>query len=185
MEDAKIIDLFFLRSEAAVTELEKKYGTACKQLAFHILNSKEDAEECVNDAYLAVWNNIPPNRPDPLRAYLCRIVRNLSIKKYKANTAEKRNSFYDMSLEELAECIPARETVEDQWDAKELGKQLDAFLGTLDQKSRILFLRRYWFSESLAELASEFHITEHNAAVRLSRIRAKLRNYLSKEGIQR
>lgn len=185
MEDTKIIDLFFLRSETAVTELEKKYGTTCKQLAFHILNSKEDAKECVNDAYLALWNNIPPNRPDPLRAYLCRIVRNLSIKKYKANTTKKRNSFYDMSLEELATCIPARETVEDQWDAKELGKQLDAFLGTLDQKSRILFLRRYWFSEPLAELAADFHITEHNAAVRLSRIRAKLRNYLSKEGFQR
>lgn len=184
MEDAKIIDLFFLRSEMAVRELEKKYGTVCKKLEFHILNNKEDAEECVNDAYLAAWNNIPPNRPTPLRAYLCRIVRNLSIKKYKANTAEKRNSFYDISLEELAECIPARETVEDQWDAKELGKQLDAFLGTLDQKSRVLFLRRYWFSEPLAELATDFHITEHNAAVRLSRIRAKLRNYLSKEGIQ-
>ena len=183
MEDAKIIDLFFLRSETAVTELEQKYGTACKSLAFHILNSKEDAEECVNDAYLALWNNIPPNRPNPLRAYLCQIVRNLSIKKYKANTAKKRNSFYDMSLEELAECIPARETVEDQWDARELGKHLDAFLSTLDQKNRILFVRRYWFSASLAELASEFHITEHNAAVRLSRIRAKLRNYLSKEGI--
>ena len=135
MEDTKIIDLFFLRSETAVTELEQKYGTACKSLAFHILNSKEDAEECVNDAYLALWNNIPPNRPNPLRAYLCQIVRNLSIKKYKANTAKKRNSFYDMSLEELA------------------------------------------------ELASEFHITEHTAAVRLSRIRAKLRDYLSKEGI--
>lgn len=183
MEDQKIIDLFFLRSEMAVTELAKKYGMVCKKLAFHILNSREDAEECVNDAYLALWNKIPPNRPDPLQTYLCRIVRNLAIKKYRANTAEKRNSFYDMSLDELTECIPARETVEDHWDAKELGKHLDAFLDTLDQKSRILFLRRYWFSESLAELASEFHITEHNAAVRLSRIRAKLRNYLSKEGI--
>ncbi len=139
----------------------------------------------MNDAYLAVWNTIPPNRPALLRAYLCRIVRNLSIKKYRANTAEKRNSFYDRSLEELAECIPVHETVENQWDAKELGKQLDAFLGTLDQKNRILFLRRYWFSEPLAELAADFHITEHNAAVRLSRIRAKLRNYLSKEGFRR
>lgn len=183
MENHKIIDLFFLRSEMAVTELEKKYGTVCKKLAFHILNNQEDAEECVNDAYLAVWSKIPPNRPDPLQAYLCRIVRNLSIKKYRANTAEKRNSFYDVSLDELAECIPARETIEDHRDAKGLGKQLDAFLDTLDQKSRVLFLRRYWFSESLAELASAFHITEHNAAVRLSRIRAKLRNYLSKEGI--
>lgn len=172
MEDSKIIDLFFLRSDMAIAELEKKYGALCKKLAFRILNNSQDAEECVNDAYLAVWSNIPPNRPDPLRAYLCRIVRNLSIKKYKVNTAEKRNSFYDISLEELAECIPARETVEDQWKAKEL-----------DQKSRILFLRRYWYSESLAELASEFQITEHNAAVRLSRIRAKLRKYLSKEGI--
>lgn len=183
MEDSKIIDLFFLRSDMAIAELEKKYGALCKKLAFRILNNTQDAEECVNDAYLAVWSNIPPNRPDPLRAYLCRIVRNLSIKKYKVNTAEKRNSFYDISLEELAECIPARETVEDQWKAKELGKELDAFLGTLDQKSRILFLRRYWYSESLAELASEFQITEHNAAVRLSRIRAKLRKYLSKEDI--
>ena len=182
MEDTKIIDLFFLRSETAVTELEKKYGTTCKQLAFHILNSKEDAEECVNDAYLALWNNIPPNRPDPLRAYLCRIVRNLSIKKYKANTTKKRNSFYDRSLEELGECIPARETVEDQWNAKELGKHLDAFLGTLDQKSRILFLRRYWFLDSIADIAQSFQFSQSKVATTLHRTRLKLRKKLEKEG---
>ena len=138
---------------------------------------------CVNDAFLAVWGQIPPNRPDPLRAYVCRIVRNLSLKKYSRNTAKKRNSFYDMSLDELAECIPAPDTVEARWDAKELGKLLDAFLGTLDRESRILFLRRYWFSQPLSQLASDFQITEHNAAVRLSRIRAKLKKYLLKEGM--
>lgn len=183
MEDSKIIDLFFLRSEQAIAELERKYGPLCKHLALHILNSKEDAEECVNDAFLAVWGQIPPNRPDPLRAYVCRIVRNLSLKKYSRNTAKKRNSFYDMSLDELAECIPTPDTVEARWDAKELGKLLDAFLGTLDRESRILFLRRYWFSQPLSQLASDFQITEHNAAVRLSRTRAKLKKYLLKEGM--
>ena len=101
MEDCKIIDLFFDRSEEAITELAKKYGGVCYRIARNILNNSSDAEECVNDAYLGAWNSIPPREPNPLAAYLCRIVRNLSVKKYHANTAVKRNSFYDVALEEL------------------------------------------------------------------------------------
>lgn len=183
MEDNEIVDLFFERSEQALTELGNKYGKVCKKVALNILNSPQDAEECVNDAYLGVWNGIPPQRPSPLLTYLCRIVRNLSIKKYHANTAVKRNSFYDVALDELADCIPSNNTVDAECDAKELAKLMDVFLGTLDADSRILFMRRYWFSEPLSNLAATFQITEHNAAVRLSRTRAKLRNYLAKEGV--
>lgn len=185
MEDNELIDLFFKRSEQAIAELDDKYGTICKKVAINILNNTQDAEECVNDAYLGMWNEIPPQRPNPLLTYLCRIVRNLSIKKYHANTAVKRNSFYDVTLDELEDCIPSHDTVETQFDAKELGKTIEAFLSTLDAESRILFMRRYWFSDSLSDLAGAFQITEHNAAVRLSRTRAKLQHYLSKEGVLR
>lgn len=107
MDDREIIKLFFERSEQAITELSNKYGTVCSKIAFNILNSKQDAEECVNDAYLGVWNTVPPQDPSPLLSYVCRIVRNLSIKKYRANTADKRNSIYDVALDELENGINA------------------------------------------------------------------------------
>ena len=183
MDDCEIINLFFDRSEQAIEELGNKYGRVCKRVALNILSNGQDADECVNDAYLGVWNSIPPQKPSPLLTYLCRIVRNLSIKKYHANTAQKRNSFYDVALSELEECIPAQGSVADEMDAKELGQLLDVFLGTLDGKSRVLFMRRYFFSEPLPNLAEEFGITAHNAAVRLSRTRARLAKFLISEGV--
>ena len=105
LEDSKIIGLFYERSEQAITELSQKYGAVCTKVADNILNNKRDAEECVNDAYLGAWNSIPPQNPNPLLSYVCRIVRNLAIKKYHANTAKKRNSIYDVALEELEDCF--------------------------------------------------------------------------------
>ena len=102
MDDDRIIELFFARSEQAITELSRKYGTVCRRVAENILNDRRDAEECLNDAYLAVWNTVPPRRPDPLMSYVCRIVRNQALKRYHANAARKRNSVYDAALEELA-----------------------------------------------------------------------------------
>ena len=120
MEDQKIIELFFARSEQAIAQLQNKYGNRCLRVAGNILNNRLDAEECVNDAYLAVWNSIPPQKPNPLLTYVCHIVRNLSIKKYHANSALKRNSHYDIALDELEECIQTNETVENELAVKEL-----------------------------------------------------------------
>ena len=119
LDDRKIIELFFERSEQAIIELSKKYGSVCERVAFHILNNRQDTEECVNDAYLGVWNTIPPQEPDRLLSYVCRIVRNLAVKKYHKNTAAKRNSIYDVALDELENCFPSSVSVEAVFDANE------------------------------------------------------------------
>lgn len=183
MNDSEIIDLFYARSERAIAELSAKYGNVCNKIAKNILNNIRDAEECVNDAYLGAWNTIPPQNPNPLLTYICRIVRNLSIKKYHANTSVKRNSFYDAALDELEECISSPESIDAEISAKELTRMIDNFLDTLDAESRILFVRRYWYSYSISELAEQFNLKSNTVSVRLSRIRDKLRNYLKKEGI--
>lgn len=182
MNDSEIIDLFYMRSEQAIIELSVKYGNACNKVAKNILNNILDAEECVNDAYLGAWNTIPPQNPNPLLTYICRIVRNLSIKKYHANTSVKRNSFYDAALDELEECVSSSESVEAEISAKELTRQIDYFLDTLDAESRILFVRRYWYAYSISELAKQFGLKSNTVSVRLSRIRDKLRDYLKGEG---
>lgn len=181
MDDKQIISLFQARSEQAIEELSGKYGKLCFQIANNILNDPHDAEECLNDTYFAVWNCIPPQNPDPLRAFLCRIVRNVALKKLRANTAIKRKRNYEISLSELGDCIPDS-SFDDAISLCELAAQINTFLSTLGQEDRILFLKRYWFAESLPTIAQLFGITEHNAAVRLSRIRGKLRKYLIERG---
>lgn len=183
MDDSKIIELFFERSEQAIIELSNKYGAICNKVADNILNNRLDSEECVNDAYLGVWNTIPPQRPNPLLSYVCRIVRNLALKKYHENTAQKRNSYYDVALDEIADCIPASFSVEDEIMAKEVAGVIDSYLESLDQQSRIMFIRRYWHADSIEELAALFHKSKHYISVRLSRIRKALRQHLKKEGI--
>lgn len=184
LEDSKIIELFCARAEEAIIELSAKYGTACGRIARNILKNELDAEECVNDTYLAAWNTIPPQKPDPLRAYVFRIVRNIAIAKYHANTSEKRNSYYGEALEELENCLAASATVEKETSAKDLSRQIDRFLDTLDQESRVLFVRRYWYSDSISELAERFQTSHNNVSVRLSRIRNKLKKHLKKEGFE-
>ena len=181
MDDKEIIRLLFERSERAITELSRKYGALCFQIADGILNDAQDAEECVNDAWLGAWNSIPPQTPDPLRAYICRIVRNHALKKYRANTALKRGNQFEVSLSELEDCIPDN-SLDEQLAVNELSAQIDAFLAGLSQDDRVMFVKRYWFAETVSEIADGFGITESNASVRLSRIRGKLRKYLkSKE----
>ena len=183
MEDQEIIELFYARSEQAITQLQNKYGRRCLQVAGNILNNQLDAEECVNDAYLAAWNTIPPQKPDPLLTYICHIVRNLSIKKYHANNALKRNSHYDIALDELEECVKTKETVEDQIAVKELAEAINQFLGTLSRENRIMFVRRYWFSDSVADIAKMFKMSSRNVSLRLLRVRKGLKKYLEKEGM--
>lgn len=165
-------------------ELSKKYGTICTRIAKNILNNSLDAEECVNDAYLGAWNTIPPQKPNPLKTYICRIVRNLSIKRYHSNTSMKRNSFYDAALDELENCIPSGKTVESELSARELAQIIDDFLDTLDKENRVIFVRRYWYSDSISDISKRFHMSNNNISVRLSRTREKLKNYLRKEGFE-
>ncbi len=184
LEDSKIIELFFLRMEHAITALAEKYGSVCSKIARNILKNELDAEECVNDTYLAAWNTMPPARPDPLRTYIFRIVRNISITRYHANTSLKRNSYYDVVLEELEGCLASVVNVEQEMEVKALTEQIDLFLDSLDKQSRVMFVRRYWYSDSISDLARQFRISNNNVSVRLSRIREKLKKYLEKAGYE-
>lgn len=183
MKDQEIIALFFERSERAIGELILKYGAAIKNVTSNILKDAQDAEEAANDTYLTVWNRIPPTKPKYLGAYSCRIARNVSLKKFYANTAEKRNSYYDVALDELEETIPALSTVESVYDAKELTRYLNQFLKGLSKEDRCLFLRRYWYGDKVSDVAESMGITAHKASVRLFRLRQKLQEYLVKEGM--
>ncbi len=181
MEDREIIRLLFKRSEGAISALSQKYGALCFQIADGILNDRQDAEECVNDAWLGAWNSIPPQTPDPLRAYICRIARNCALKRLRANSALKRGSRFEVSLSELEDCIPGS-PLDEQLSAGELSAQINAFLAELSRDDRVMFVKRYWFAETITEIADGFGISESNASVRLSRIRGRLRKYLkSKE----
>ena len=183
MSDEEILDLFFERSEQAIAELAAKHGSAVTRVAFNILGDAEDAKECVNDTWLGAWNSIPPQCPAPLRSYVCRIARNLATKKYHANTAQKRNSRYDLALDELAECIPDSRSVEDRIDVKELARTIDRFLDTLSYEDKFLFMRRYYFADSLAEAAGMAGMSYNAAAVRLHRVKEEFRKQLLKEGV--
>lgn len=181
MEDQLIIELFFKRSENAITELDKKYGKLCRLISRNILKNEEDAKECVNDTYFAVWNAIPPENPRPLQTYICKITRNLSLKKYHRNTAQKRNSYYDVVLEELAECMENGQNVEQEILAKELAKEISCFLGKLKTKERVIFVLRYWYSFSTDEIAERMKMTTNAVTVQLYRTREKLKRYLKEE----
>ena len=183
MEDERIIQLFFNRSEMAIKELHHKYGKICHKLSFNILQSLQDAEECVNDAYLGVWNTVPPTHPNPLLAYVCRIVRNLSIKRYRANTAQKRNSTYDVAISELEGCLATTKTVEEEVEVRELKELLYAFLDSLSKENRVIFVRRYWFTDSYEQIAKRVGMSEKNVSGRLVRIRKQLREYLRERGV--
>lgn len=184
MEDSKIVDLFFERSEQALTELSDKYEKLCKKISINILGNEEDALECINDSYLGVWNTIPPEKPDNLKYYLLRIVRNSSLKRFHSNTAEKRNSFYDVALQELQECLPDENTIERKLLSNEISDLLNSFLESQNKVNRIIFVRRYYFNDSIAEISKRVNMTENNVSVRLNRMRKSLKNHLEKEGIK-
>ena len=183
MEDEKIIELFFDRSEQAIKEVDSKYGRTCHNISFNILHNELDAEECVNDAYLGAWNTIPPARPNPLLTFLCKIVRNISLKRYELNTAIKRNSTYEIAMDELESCLASPGTVEHEIDGKELTHIIENFLDTLSAENRVIFMRRYWFSDTYSDIAQRVGLTEKNVSVRLTRTRKQMREYLLERGI--
>lgn len=183
IDDKKIIDLFFERSEQGIRELDNKYGKICRNLSYNIVNNLQDAEECVNDAYLGAWNAIPPVRPDPLLSYIVKIVRNISLKIYWKKKAAKRSSHYTVALEEIEACMADKKTVEDEIDARELARIIGEFLDTLTLENRVIFVRRYWFSDSYKDIAEFVGLSEKNISVRLTRIRGKMKQYLIERGV--
>ena len=183
MEDEKIVDLFFARSDLAISELDTKYGKTCHQLSYKILNNLLDAEECVNDAYLGTWNAIHPQRPHSLLAFVCVLVRRYSIMRYRANIAVKRNSSYDVAFDEIKECFAAPVNVEGTVEVKLLTRTTEEFLDTLTQENRVIFLRRYWFSDSYEQIAERTGLTVKNISVRLTRTRKQLREYLREKEV--
>ncbi len=181
MEDQKIVELFFARSEQAIAELAQKYGSLLFRISDNILQNNNDAAECVNDAYLGVWNTVPPAKPNPLCAFVCRVVRNLSLKKYRDRSAQKRHSHYERSMEELAGCLPTA-SAEEVLSARELGRAISLFLDSLDLENRVIFLRRYWFGDSVKDIAAWLDLRENTVSARLSRTRTHLKQYLQREG---
>ncbi len=178
MEDKKILELLWNRVEAALDAIAKKFGKRLLYTAMNILGNPQDAEEAVNDTYMALWNAIPPERPDPFAGYVHRTGRNVALNKCRYLSAEKRNSQYDVSLDELAGVLPGP-SFEELMDARELGRAIDRFLDTVSRENRILFLRRYWFGDSVRHLAKAMGMTENTVSARLSRLRSQLRQYLT------
>jgi RNA polymerase sigma-70 factor (ECF subfamily) len=183
LPDEEILALYFQRDEAAITETEKKYGGYCRKIAAGCLPQAEDREECISDTYLQVWNAIPPQRPDNLRLYLGAIVRNLAFSLWRKLYTHKRGgAAVELALDELAECLCAPGTPEEAVEARELGGRLDRFLEGLPARDRQIFVRRYYFTETAAEIAPRFDLRENTVLAVLSRTRKKLRVYLQKEG---
>ncbi len=183
LEDQLIIKLFYERSEKAIDELARKYGRLCKAVALRIIGNEQDAEECVNDAYLAVWNTIPPQHPEHLSAYSVAITRNQSLKRYRRNTSKKRNHYYDALLDEMSECLASNISVEDEILLKETGEYMNEFLGKCKQIDRVIFVKRYWFCMEIGEIAKELKLSDNYVKVHLHRTREKCKDYLRKEGL--
>ena len=182
MDDRKIIELFFERSEKAIDETEKKYGRYISAVADSILASKEDTEEVVNDTYLRAWNAIPPSRPRKLGAYLAAIARNLALDRYVARRKERENVAAEAILDELADCLPDSKSLSPA-DEFALKQAVNSFLDSLDAKTRVVFMRRYWYMMPIAKIAFMSGMSESNVKTVLHRTRIAFREHLEKEGI--
>ena len=182
MEDRQIIELYFQRNESAIIETANKYGAFCHKIAMNILSIREDAEECVNSTYMKTWNTIPPKCPSFFFAYLAKICRHLALDRFDWNKAAKRQAEIVSLSYELEMCIPDSRSA-DELQAKELGAILDSFLHSLSRENRIIFMRRYWYADSVSQIAKRFELSESAISMRLNRSREKLRAYLEKEGV--
>jgi len=183
LDDESIVRMFWARDEQAIPSTADKYGKYCISIAQNILGNKEDAEECVNDAYLQAWNSIPPHRPNVLSTFLGRLVRNLSINKYRHNIVKKRGGGQaTVVLEEISELISDGESIENLLERRELLKSIEDFLDKLPENKRRIFVCRYWFFESVTEISNRFGITENSVSVTLNRLRKKLHKHLLERG---
>lgn len=182
MTDQIIIDLFWQRSEDAIRNTSQKYGMYLTKIAMNILHNNEESEECVNDTYLTAWEQIPPDRPQKLLTYLGRITRCLALNRYDYLTAQKRNSEFTVQLTELEECLSRPDTVESQYENGELSSAISNFLRTLEPEKRNIFIRRYWFSDNIIDIAGRFEISESKVKSILFRVRKQLKKHLESEG---
>ena len=185
MDDNRIIELLFERAENALDEVSHKYSRLYKGIIREVLSDECDVEECENDVLMAVWNTIPPNRPDSLSPYVCKIARRIGINRFKYNTRQKRNTGYIAMLSELDDCLPADEPIDDSNESSErIRSILSDFIRSLDPETEILFVRRYMYLESVTDLAKRFELDENRISVKLYRARKKLKKVLEKEGIK-
>lgn len=182
MEDEIIIDLYWKRSETAISETSRKYGSYCKTIAFNILSDSFEAEECENDTYIAVWNAIPPTRPIMLKSFLGRLVRNIALNRYDYNKAKKRNNEFDILLSELGDCIASQST-QSEYETGYIAKLISNFLRSIDATSRLVFIRRYWYSDSINDISLRFNMSISKIKSMLFRTRNKLKIYLEKEDV--
>lgn len=182
MEDAKIIDLYFARNEDAIQQTDAAYGRKLFSLADRILQNPQDSEETLSDTYMKTWETIPPKRPSYFYAYLAKICRFFALGKLDWKTAAKRKAEVVSLTDEMALCIPDQRK-EAEMAAKEIGRAMNEFLGSLPQESRVIFLRRYWFCDTIAQIAERYGISESKVKMRLLRTRNQLADYLNKEGI--
>lgn len=184
MEDSKIIELYFARNEAAISETDKKYGAYCHAIAYRILRCLPDSEECVNDTWLRAWNAMPPQKPGVLRQFLAKITRNLSLDRWRNAQAEKRGGGEAaLALEELSECVSGDGDPATQLELAELKRAIAGFLQTLPERDRDIFLRRYFYLEKPEQIAKAYLLKKANVRLILSRTRQKLREHLTKEGL--
>ncbi|MBQ3029209.1 MAG: sigma-70 family RNA polymerase sigma factor [Lachnospiraceae bacterium] len=183
MDDKQIIDLYFVRDEQAIVETEQKYGRFCWRIAMNVLGVREDAEECVSDTYLSAWKQIPPTVPESFKAFLGRIVRNLSISRFRTMRAKKRYNGMEVLLSELGDCVPSDQYVEQTVEAKELSGYISEWLDSLPAEDSALFVRRYWFGDAVQELAEKCGITAAQMAQRMLRLRKGLRSALEQKGV--
>lgn len=183
MEDIKILDLYWQRDEEAIVQTDHKYGRYCRSIAHNILHDPCDSEECVNDTWMQAWDSIPPARPKVLRLFLARITRNLSINRYEAKSTQKRGGGQTgLVLDELAECLADSHDVEREVEVKALGECVAQFVRSLPEREGNLFVRRYFYVESVSMIATRYHLSENNVMVILSRTRKKLKTHLEQEG---
>lgn len=183
MEDSHIVELYWQKNADAIKETDRKYGAYCFAIADNILRSSEDSEECVNDTWLNAWNAIPPQKPAKLQMFLAKITRNLSFNRFNARSAEKRGGGEILLvLDELAECLASESDVESEYEARELGRYIRRFVQKLPEREGNVFVRRYFFTETVAEIAKRYGLSENNVMVILSRTRKKLKAQLIKEG---
>ena len=183
MEDQKIVELYWERSEKAILHTQEKYGRYCHSIAFNVLNSDEDAEECVNDTYVKAWESMPPHRPERLSTFLGKLTRGIAINRYIHNHAQKRSKGTELILEEVAELIPDPDSERPMSDELALRQAINGFMATLPESTRILFVRRYWYMSAVRDIARDMGMTQSNVKVTLMRTRSKFKAYLEKEGI--
>ena len=182
MQDSEIVELYWNRDERAIAESDSHYGAYCRHIAMNILSSREDSEECVNDTWHRTWDNVPPQRPSSLSAFFGRIVRNLSISRYRAYHAKKRFDGITILLSELDDCVPAHGSIAQATEGRLLTEIIDQWLAGLTKEDRVLFIRRYWFGEAVNALANECGVRQNQIAQRMLRLRRELKSALEQEG---